>query len=168
MREKIRITSYNVCYTKLLRWLVLLLTAAAAARKASNLQIVAALRGDSSVKSDATFGRKLLVTGLVLFGLLVMGKHVRDVFITTPDPDNSGILLTAVAWLGACFTLLFLLICFLHVLEKPLHRLLRLLGVPKLSLLLAVKYPRRHVITSYSIHYTKLYEQKKVSSSSSK
>lgn len=131
-------------------WLVLLLTAAAAARKASKLQIVAALRGDSSVKSDATFGRKLLVTGLVLLGLLVMGKHVRDVFITTPDPDNSGILLTAVAWLGACFTLLFLLICFLHVLEKPLHRLLRLLGVPKLSLLLAVKYPRRQLGRTYT------------------
>lgn len=131
-------------------WLVLLITAAAAARKASKLQIVAALRGDYSVKSEVTFGRKLLITGLVALGVLVTVKHVRDVFILTPDPEGSGILLTAAAWLGTCCTLLFLLIFFLHVMEKPLHRSLRLLGVPKLSLLLAVKYPRRQLGRTYT------------------
>jgi ABC-type lipoprotein release transport system permease subunit len=131
-------------------WLVLLLTAAVAARKASKLQIVAALRGNSFVKSETTIGRKLLTTGLVGFGVLVTVKHIRDVFILTPNPNDPSILPTVAAWLGTCFTVLFLLIYFLRLMEKPLHRLLHLLGVPKLSLRLAIKYPWRELGRTYT------------------
>jgi ABC-type antimicrobial peptide transport system permease subunit len=123
-----------------------------AARKAGRFNIVEALRGPSEGEG-AHKGRnnqRFAVRLLTAAGLLATCIHFILAFVQPPELNGESMLIIASTWLIACCTVLFLSLALLGKMDKPLQRLLRFIGVPPLSLMLAVKYPRWHRGRTYT------------------
>lgn len=126
--------------------LFLILISVFAARKVSRFQIVEALRGPSEVEGAARSSRSKRTATRILFaiGLSATCAHLIFAFAQLPELNNDNMLLIAATWLIACCTILSIVLALLDKAAIPLQRLLRIIGLPPLSLMLAVKYPRRH------------------------
>lgn len=123
-----------------------------AARKAGKVRMVEALRGPTS-ESDTPRSRwrKIITVIGAGAGLGAVGVHFYQAFVETPDlmgPEPP--LLFALCWIVACCVLLFIAIYLLGVVQRPLMRLLQTLKLPQLSIMLAAKYPRKHIGRTYT------------------
>ncbi|MDQ8733798.1 FtsX-like permease family protein [Paenibacillus sp. LHD-38] len=122
------------------------------ARKVSRFSIAAALRGPSEGEGGerAKGGRRKRISIIFMIGLAASCIHFIFAFVQTPALDGGNLLLIATTWLIACCFVLFIVLSALDKLAIPLQKLLRLIGIPPLSLMMAIKYPRRHSGRTYT------------------
>lgn len=124
-----------------------------AARRASKFQIVEALRGTSDDGGTVPRGKKqnIVIWPLIAGGIIALCMHFYYSFVDPPEMNGSNMLLIAFTWLIACFMALFIALKALGHIDKPMQKLLRLIGLPSISVMLAVKYPRRHPGRTYTV-----------------
>lgn len=129
---------------------LLLVISLIAAAKTSSFSIIGALRGETPGERS---GRRLRFGAKVMLGigLFMTFSHIWMAFVDTPSMDGSNMLWIALFWIAACCTVLFFAIRLLRLLDKPMMKLLSLIGMPPLSVMLAVKYPRVHGGRTYTI-----------------
>lgn len=132
--------------------LFLILIAIFAARKVSQFKIVEALRGPSGAEGTGkkTNKKRMVIRMLWIVGLSATCIHLMFAFAWPPVLNSENMLIIASTWLIACCTVLAAALAALGKLDDPLQKLFRLIGVPPLSLMLAVKYPRRHRGRTYT------------------
>lgn len=118
------------------------LISAISARKAGKTSALEALRGAEAGAGTSKRRSKLVKWALIGAGIYVTGLHFGMVFLFPPDLDNNAMLWIILSWLGACCSVLAGAIYLLGKLERPLVALLRRIGIPQLSMMLAVKYTR--------------------------
>lgn len=121
-----------------------------AARKAGKVRIVEALRGAAvNGTSGKKSGRVAVILGTIL-GLWAVVVHLYGAFIDPPGLEGNNVLLIGVSWIGSCCAILFFAIYLARKADKPLQWLLRITGIPQVSIMLAVRYPRRHMGRTYT------------------
>jgi putative ABC transport system permease protein len=127
-----------------------------AARRVSQFGIVEALRGPSQMKQAGrgkgrVRGKKgVAALALGIIGISGTAVHFVFAFVQPPELKGENILLIAATWLIACCYVLSIFLTLMDKMDVPLHRILRIVGIPRLSVMLALKYPRWHKGRSYT------------------
>ncbi len=123
-----------------------------AARKVSQFKIVEALRGPSDGEGEGKKKNKkrIVIRMLWIGGLSATCIHLMFAFVQPPELNGENMLIIASTWLIACCTVLAVALAVLGKIDAPLQKLFRLIGVPPVSLMLAVKYPRRYRGRTYT------------------
>lgn len=123
-----------------------------AAFKASDVGIVEAMRGEAPAERSGRKPLRLRAKVMIGIGLFMTAAHLAMAFVKPPGMDEGvNLLWVVIFWIGACCTVLFLAIVLIGLLERPLVKLLRMAGMPPLSVMLAVKYPSVHLGRTYTI-----------------
>lgn len=122
------------------------------ARRVSRFSIVGALRGaaETGDKGRRRGSRRIGFRIVFAFGLSAASIHFIFAFVQPPKLNGENMLLIAWTWLVACFFVLFIVLSLLNKMDGPLQRLLRFVGIPPLSIMLALKYPRWHKGRTYT------------------
>ncbi|REK74925.1 ABC transporter permease [Paenibacillus paeoniae] len=133
-------------------FLLLVIVSLMAEAKASRFSVVETLRGETPEEHSGgrpmRYGKKVML-GL---GIFMTISHLLMVFVAPPSLEGGASLLWIVLfWIASCCTVLFLAIRMLRLLEKPMIMLLSLMGIPRISAMLAFKYPRVHGGRTYTI-----------------
>ncbi|MHA7966896.1 ABC transporter permease [Paenibacillus sp. CAU 1782] len=124
---------------------------ALSARKAGKFSAVEALRGEGSNSGPRKRKSKLLRWLLIGLGCYAVIFHFGLTFLYPPDlSDEGNMLWIVITWLGTCCAILASVIYGIGKLERPLIALLKRIGIPSLSLMLAVKYPRNGIGRIYT------------------
>lgn len=126
----------------------------AAAAKAGKMNVAAALRGETSEQSatERTRGRKQgFRTFIFAVGIFVTVMHFAMTFIVQPGMDNGqDVLWVIFSWLTACCIILLAVLYGINKMGGLLSRLMGKTGIPRLSVMLAAKYPRSQMGRTYS------------------
>ncbi|RJE88553.1 ABC transporter permease [Paenibacillus sp. 1011MAR3C5] len=133
-------------------FLLLTVVALMAEAKASRFSVVEALRGETPGERSGgralRFGAKVLVG----IGIFMTISHLFMAFVDPPSmEEGTNVLWVGLFWIASCCTVLFLAIRLLRLLEKPMMKLLSLTGIPRISVMLAFKYPRVNGGRTYTI-----------------
>lgn len=133
-------------------FLMLAIVSLVAEAKASRFSVVESLRGETPGERPGGRAMRFGMKVLVGTGIFMTISHVWMAFVDTPSmEDGASVLWIAIFWIAACFTVLFLSIRLLRLLEQPMIKLLSLTGIPRISVMLAFKYPRVHGGRTYTI-----------------
>jgi len=132
-------------------FLFLLMISLLAARKAGKVRIVEALRGPSS-ESDSSRSRwrRTISAIAAAGGAAAVAVHFYQAFVEPPKMGAEPPLLFALCWIVACCVILFWGIYLVGALQRPLMKLLQAMKLPQISIMLAVKYPRKHIGRTYT------------------
>lgn len=127
----------------------------AAAAKAGKMNVAAALRGetpDQSAMEQGSRGRKRgFRTFMFAVGVFVTVMHFAMTFIVQPAMDNGqDVLWVIFSWLTACCIILLAVLYGINKMGGLLSRLMGKTGIPRLSVMLAAKYPRSQMGRTYS------------------
>jgi len=126
-----------------------------AARKAGKMKITEAIKGTGSSllaghKVKISFGFKLVLS----LGLACTLAHFY--MLLAPSGldfnklDGGSIALVFLLWFVACFTVLYVALYLVGLAAKPISSIMQAIGIPRLSVMLAVKYPRQHSGRTYT------------------
>ncbi len=122
------------------------------ARKAGRFSAVEALRGAGNNGGPRKRKSRVLRWLLIGLGCYAVLFHFGLTFLFPPDLSEEGNMpLIIITWLGTCCAILAAVIYAVEKLERPLIALLKRIGIPQLSLMLAVKYPRNGMGRIYTI-----------------
>ncbi|MGM0883565.1 MAG: ABC transporter permease [Bacillota bacterium] len=123
-----------------------------AARKVSRFNIIESLRGPSEGEGagQGRNNKRFAIRILLAIGLFATSIHFIFTFAQPPELNGENMLIITSTWLIACFTVLSIALALLGKIDPFLQKLLQHIGVPPLSLMLAVKYPRRHKGRTYT------------------
>lgn len=132
--------------------LFLLFISGLTARKASRFNIVEALRGPSADGGTlrAKGWKRTRNRWVIAAGLSATCVHFIFAFIDPPELSNDNMLTIVLTWIASVFTVLFIALNGVGKMAVPLQKLLRFIGVPPISMLLAVKYPNQHKGRTYT------------------
>lgn len=118
-----------------------------AARRAGKMKIVEAIKGGGPTFFHRNIRRRSVGFKLSLsIGTACSIAFLSMVLLDPPDLNQVGedIPLIILLWLVTCFTVLFYALYLVSLVDKPIAALLQRLGIPRLSIMMAVKYPRQH------------------------
>lgn len=132
-------------------FLLMVIVSLMAEAKTSRFSIVETMRGETP--GERTGGRKMRFGTIVMLGvgMFMTISHLWMAFVDTPSFEGVALLWSGLFWIASCFTVLFLAIRMMRLLEKPIVKLLSLVGIPRISSMLAFKYPRVHGGRTYTI-----------------
>lgn len=130
--------------------LFLLAVSSLAARKAGKVRITDALKDAPSTVIQSKKARKVTAVLAAAAGTSAVGLHIYYVFIEMPEMDGSMFLLILLSWLGSCFAVLYVALTLLSRAGGLFEKLFGMLKIPRLSIMLALKYPRQHSGRNYS------------------
>ncbi|MFB9328355.1 ABC transporter permease [Paenibacillus aurantiacus] len=120
-----------------------------AGRKAAKLNIVEALRGVPGSKRRE--GRKLRSLLAVAASLVMMALHVYQAWFWNTLPSGRSLLVVLLGWLAACLGAVYLALRLLSLASPMLANVMCKIRVPRVSVLLATKYPARHAGRTFTI-----------------
>ncbi|NIK77889.1 ABC-type lipoprotein release transport system permease subunit [Paenibacillus castaneae] len=146
------VSAFSIIFLFVIVLLFLAVISLFVARQTSRFQIVEALRGSSDDGGAGQGGKKKpwTIRLLLTAGLAAACIHFVFVFIEPPELNGDNMLLIASTWLITCFTVLFFALNLLGRIDLPLQKLLRFIRLPAISVMLAVKYSRRHIGRTYT------------------
>jgi len=122
-----------------------------AARKAGKVRIVEALRGPSSDSgTPRSLWSRTSAAIVTAAGLGAVCVHFYQAFVEAPKMGTDPPLLFALCWIVTCCVVLLWGIYLLGAFQGPLMRLLQAMKLPQISIMLAVKYPRKHIGRTYT------------------
>ncbi|MGI2293887.1 ABC transporter permease [Paenibacillus sp. GXUN7292] len=130
--------------------LFLLAVSLMAARKAGKVSITDALKGAPSTVTQSKKSRKITAVLAAAAGVSAVGLHIYYAFIETPELDGNQFPLIILSWLGSCFAVLYAALALLSKAGGLFEKLFGILKIPKLSIMLALKYPRQHSGRNYT------------------